>query len=139
MVMNEENQMENVVNRSVTVEYSDEFKALWMSWGKGATGRDVQNAYREISAYLETQDEQICIVVDLRQNIYMPVRETVSGALFGPYKHPKVGAWLVMGGNSFAQHVAIMLQGVTKQNMVVWCNDEAEVFKYLEANCPRHK
>lgn len=131
--------MENVVNRTVTVEYSDEFKALWMGWGKGATGRDVQNAYREISAYLETLDESICIVVDLRENIYMPVRETLTGALLGPYKHPMVGAWLVIGANAFAQNVAIMLKGVTKQDMVVWCEDEVEVFNYLEANCPRHR
>jgi hypothetical protein len=131
--------MEATANRAITVEYSEEFKALWMAWGKGAQGRDVHHAYREISAYLETQDEPICIVVDLRENIYMPVRETVTGALFGPYKHPMVGAWLVIGANSFAQHVASMLQAVTRQDMVVWFKDEMEVASYLEANCPRNQ
>lgn len=123
--------------KTVTVEYSDEYSALWMRWGSSVSGQDVNKAYREISAYLNTLDQPICVIVDLRENIYMPIKETVFGALFGPYKHPNLGAWLVLGSNAFARSAAATLASVTKQDNVEWFSNELEVKEYLSANCSR--
>lgn len=129
--------MSNQPAKTVNVEFSTEYHALWMHWERGATGRDVQGAYREIGAYLDTVDIATCVIVDLRQNLYMPIKETLTGALFGPYNHPKLGAWLVIGANAFAESVATTLSGITKQEKVHWFQNETAVLAYLEKHCER--
>lgn len=124
---------------SVTVQYMQTYNALWMQWGRLPQGNDIKRAFREITAYLDSIDEPICVIVDLRENIHMPLKETITGALFGPYNNPKLGMWLVIGENAFAEGVARTLINVTRQDKVAWFKNENEVVAFLAEHCPRHR
>jgi hypothetical protein len=61
------------------------------------------------------------------------MRELVNGALAGSYTDPKVSKWLVIGESADSRSIANSLFFVTGEHKVVWFEDEAAAFDYLQA------
>jgi hypothetical protein len=118
---------------TVSVEAINGYPALMMKWEQKASKEDIKRAYRLISEALEAASSPIYIVVDLRNNIQMPLKETVSGAFFGPYNHPKLATWLVIGGHQMARIVANSLNQMTREQRVEWFDTEADVYNRLKS------
>jgi hypothetical protein len=103
-----------------------------MKWEWQANPVDIKRAYRVISETLDVATSPIYVIVDLRKNVRMPLKETVSGAMFGPYSHSKLAAWLVIGGHQIARVVANSLSQVTGKNKVEWFETEEDVYARLK-------
>jgi hypothetical protein len=117
---------------TVTIKAINGYPALLMTWELKATKEDIKRAYHEIMQALEQSKTPLYVVVDLRRNIQMPLKETVAGAFFGPYNHPKLGAWLVVGGHQMARIVANSLSQMTREHRVEWFDSEIEVYSRLK-------
>jgi predicted RNA-binding Zn ribbon-like protein len=118
---------------TVQVEPIADYPAILMKWERKGEVAHIRQAYRKISELLDNSTTKLYVVVDLRENIGMPLKETISGALFGPYNHPKLIAWLVMGGHPLAKAVANTLRAVTQKQRVEWFDTEKAVYARLEA------
>lgn len=122
-----------MANLTVSVEAIKDYPALLMKWGETADPTDIKKAYEVISDALSVAQSPLFVIVDLSENRYMPLRETVSGALFGPYNHRNLDAWLVIGGHQIARMVASSLSQVTRQHKVEWfANMEAAMARLHE-------
>jgi hypothetical protein len=117
---------------TVSVEPVKDYPALIMKWHAYAKPEDIKRAYRVISDALDAASGHLYIIVDLRENKQMPLKETVSGALFGPYNHRNLAAWFVLGGHQIARVVANSLAQVTRQHRVDWFDTEEDVYNRLK-------
>jgi hypothetical protein len=117
---------------TVSVEPVKDYPALVMKWQAYAKPDDIKRAYRIISEALDVAPSPIYIIVDLRENKQMPLKETVSGALFGPYSHRNLAAWFVVGGHQIARVVANSLAQVTRQHRVDWFDTEEDAYNRLK-------
>jgi hypothetical protein len=117
---------------TVTVKAINDYPALLMSWELKAKKEDIKKAYHEISQALDEAKSPMYVVVDLRRNIQMPLKETVAGAFLGPYNHPKLAAWLVIGGHRMARIVANSLSQMGREQRVEWFDSEIEVYARLK-------
>lgn len=113
------------------------FRAVNMVWSKHINKQDVKVAFQNIMTELDNAPQAICVVVDLRNNSFMPLAETFKGALSGPHTHPNLGGWLVIGENTFARYVAGMLDKFGGDKLIQWFSSEEGVDEYLEEHCPR--
>jgi len=106
--------------------------AILMQWEATINPSDIMAAYTEIQRILEQATNPIYVVVDLTQNPQMPMRETLTGALFGPYGHPMLAQWLVAGQHNIGLMVARLLERTTGKKQVTWFNTIDDALKFVE-------
>lgn len=124
--------------KTVRIEAVAGYRALWMIWSHQVNRQDVNPAFRELVNLLNQARGPLRVVVDLRQNPQFPLNETLTGALSGPFRHPHLAEWLMIGSSPMAQAIARALSAVTLRRNLLWFESEAEVFAYLEAQGARH-
>ncbi|MEL6307228.1 MAG: hypothetical protein AAFN11_02335 [Chloroflexota bacterium] len=119
---------------NVAVSQYKKTDAILMDWQSSANKHEIKAAYEAITELLDATESPTYVVVDLRKNRYMPFAPTLKGALFGPHRHNKLMAWLVIGENAFASSVAEMLDRLTNMEKILWFKDESEVDTFLYEN-----
>jgi hypothetical protein len=117
---------------TVSVQPVKDYPALIMTWQKFAHPKDIRQAYRTISEALDVATSPIYVIVDLRDNMQMPLKETVTGAVFGPYNHRNLAAWFVIGTHQIARAVAGSLSQITRQHRVEWFDTEEQVYELMQ-------
>lgn len=117
---------------SVSVECLDGIPAIRMNWEKQVNNRDVAEAFEIINNLLNESVHSLYVIVDLQSNPNMPVAATLNGALFGPYRNPRLKKWLIIGASSLGRVVENILSSVTGRHNVQWFDDSDAVFAYLE-------
>ena len=117
---------------TVTIKYVVEKHCICMAWNHQVTPRDVEAAFAKITDILEQSAEPLCVVVDLRDNPNFPLGATLHGALFGPYRNPKLKEWLIISSNSAAKMIERVLSSTTGRHNVRWFEQEEAVYAYLE-------
>lgn len=117
---------------TVRVERIDHFPAMLMMWETHVREADVLDAFQTITDILEQSDTPMYCVVDLRRNPIFPLRATLHGALFGPYRNPKLKEWLVLGSNPLARTIEKTLSSVTGRKNVSWFMSYEAVLDYLQ-------
>lgn len=122
---------------SVTIQPYKHYHAILMKWGKSGKKEDIKRAFDEISAKLDTVTSPTCVVVDLRDNNFIPMANTARRAMTGPHRHPMIACWLVMGENRFAHYIADMLNMFTDEGKIKWFDDEAAVDDFLNEHEPK--
>lgn len=125
-----------IQTQTINITNYKHFRAISMDWSKHVDKHDIKVAFQDITAQLDAEPQPICIVVDLRDNTFMPLAETFKGAVWGPHRHPNLAAWLVIGENTFARYVAGMLDRFGEDKAIKWFANEVEVDAYLEEHCP---
>lgn len=123
--------------KTVRIEAVEGYRALWMHWAREVNKDDVNPAFREMAHLLNQSRGPLRVIVDLRQNPKFPLNETLTGALSGPFRHPHLAEWLMIGSSPMAQAIARALSAVTLRRNLLWFDSEAEVFAYLEAQGAR--
>jgi hypothetical protein len=121
----------NTPNPSVCVEAIEGFPAILMTWQHDVNKGDVVAAFQKLQTLLDGADQPIYIVVDIQSNPIFPLRETIQGALWGPYRHPRVEEWLVAGSNTLAHTIERTLSNITRRKNVRWFETEAAALGYL--------
>jgi len=119
-------------SRTVIVKPYSYYHAIVMHWKARGIKEDIDLAFEEIVAYLDATDRPIFVVVDLRENSYMPMKDTFKGAISGVHQHPNLIAWLCIGENKFARYVADVLNVFSDKSKIQWFDSDAEVDAYLE-------
>ena len=103
-----------------------------MRWNKVIRHGDVERAYKTIQKILDQSGTPQFVIVDLTKNPKMPMTETLLGALRGPYAHPMLNQWLVIGQHRGGQIVAQILSQTTRKRHVVWFNSVDKAERHLE-------
>ncbi|MCI0709164.1 MAG: hypothetical protein L0154_03285 [Chloroflexi bacterium] len=111
--------------------------ALLMTWQHDVDKDDVGPAFQEITDFLNVAPDQVYVVVDLLQNPRFPMVETMRRALAGPYDHPKMQAWLVVGSNRLARQIENFLSTVTGKKNVYWFDTIDEAMTHLQQQTGR--
>lgn len=117
---------------SVIVLPVEERNILKMVWNRQVTSDDVSTAFHEITALLDKSSQQIDIIVDIRQNPNFPLQTTISETLRGPFNHPKMGKWLVIGSSLMAKVIANVLINMGQRDNILWFDDEDALNTFLE-------
>lgn len=117
--------------RTVTVEPLSAENVLRMTWQKWVTEEDVYAAFKIITTALVESQNDLFVIVDLRNNPNFPLNATVTGALYGPYRNPRLKEWLIIGSNSTARLIARLLNSISRRDNIHWFNSEDEALAYL--------
>ena len=117
---------------SVVVKPYKHYRAIVMKWHKNGEKADIKQAFDDIMSHLDTAREPIYVVVDLRENKFIPMTDTYRGAMAGPHRHEKLAAWLCIGENRFARYIADVLNVFTEESKIQWFGDESQVDTFLE-------
>ena len=118
-------------NRTVIVEPIENEVAILMNWQKNVQPEDVRLAYEDIMTVLQQTSTPIYVIVDLTANPQMPMSETLRGALYGPYGHPMLKQWLVVGKHQVGQVISRLLEQATRKKQVIWFDTMEEARQYL--------
>lgn len=102
---------------------------LW--WAQAVHSEDVQTAFRELNSLLDTAESPLYVFVDLRERPNFPLADTLRGALEGPFRHPMLKEWLVIGSNPMAHTIGRILTSITRRNNIKWFNTEEKAIEYL--------
>lgn len=117
---------------SVAVEVVSPYPAIRMIWQHRVDKADLGQAFKTITEMLDASETPLYIMVDLRANPNFPLTETISGALFGPFRHSMLAEWLVIGASSVARSIGGILSNATGRSNIHWFKTEAEALAYLE-------
>lgn len=115
-----------------TATLTPNFPAATLWWAHVVHGQDVQKAFRDLYNILNAAEEPIYVFVDLRERPNFPLADTLRGALDGPFRHPKLKEWLVIGSSPMAHTIGRMLTSMTRRNNIKWFDTEAEAIDYLK-------
>lgn len=117
----------------VTVTPLDETGALLMKWPHLIDKGSITQAFRDIMSVLVAAVEPITIVVDLRDDPKFLMSETIAGA-YKCFRHPNLGAWLVVGANPRARMIGQALTTMTQRDNIHWFDtiDEMEAYRKEE-------
>jgi hypothetical protein len=117
---------------TVYAEPYEGYHALVMLWQNEIHTEDVQPAFDTITEHLNVADSPMYVLVDLLQDPQFPLLETISGALWGPFRNPMLKEWLVIGSNNLAHVIARMLMNATRRNNIRWFKSYDEAKAYME-------
>lgn len=116
---------------TVTVKHIDH-QTILMVWADVVTPLDVKEAFKEVDAILNKAEQEMFVVVDISTNPNFPLSATISGALFGPYRNPKLREWLIVGSNAMAHSIERTLANIARRSNVRWFTTQAEAYAYVE-------
>jgi hypothetical protein len=118
---------------TVTATQIQGYPAWLLHWEHSVNKDDVARAFRIITQALDASTEPLWIVVDLRSNPVFPLRETISSAFWGPFRHKNMREWLVVGSNSTAHLIGNTLANITGRANIRWFHEIADVFAHMDA------
>ncbi|MGQ9910554.1 MAG: hypothetical protein ACUVS2_17135 [Candidatus Flexifilum sp.] len=108
-------------------------RGLIMIWQREVDRADVTAAFRDLMARLDQATQSLYVIVDLRADPRFPLLETFRGALNGPFRHPMLAEWLVVGANSVARSIGSTLVSISGRDNIRWFTTVEEALVYLAA------
>src|SRR5581483_12105606 len=82
--------------RTVEIFPTERSNVLNMVWSRKVDSADVAFTFRAVTEILDKSTEAVHIIVDIRQDPKFPLQTTISETLSGPFRHAKMGQWLVL-------------------------------------------
>lgn len=116
---------------SITVEELPGYPAISMSWEREIDTGDLKPAFHQVVAFLQQSAIPVYVIVDLHHNPRLPLVATMSEALRGAFRHPRLAEWLIIGTNAEARWIASMLSRVTRRNNILWFDSRDAILAYL--------
>lgn len=92
---------------------------------------DVKPAFEALTAILEKAEAPVHVLVDLTRDPNIPLGITTMETLTGPFRHKKMGEWLVIGTNWRARMIADVITKVGLRQNIHWFDSEADALAYL--------
>jgi hypothetical protein len=118
---------------TVTIEpIKDHPNALRLNWERWVVEADVRPTFHELTHYLDEAFAPVNVLVDLTSDPRLPLQTTISETISGPFMHPNMGMWLVVGTNQRAQIVANVITLVGLRDSIRWFESEAEALAFLD-------
>lgn len=117
---------------TVTATPIDNYPAWLLAWEHTVNKTDVAPAFRALVQALEASAQPLWIVVDLHNDPVFPLHETITSALWGPFRHKQLREWLVVGSNNTAHLIGRTLSGITGRKNILWFKTIQEVYEYMD-------
>jgi len=118
---------------TVTIAPLEGHNALLLRWEAWINEFDIPAAFHKLTAALDQASLPVHVVVDLTRNPNLPLATTINETLSGPFMHPMMGEWVVVGSNRRAEIVARTVTAVGLRTNNRWFDDVSEAMVYLEA------
>src|SRR5258708_16564160 len=116
---------------TIAVDLIIDYNLLKMTWAPQINEHDIAVAFREIASALKKSEIPIDVIVDISNNPQFSMQTLFSEALGGPFKHPQLGMWVVVGTSRAAHIVANGLNRLSGQKKVVRFSTQDEALTYL--------
>ncbi len=121
------------IQPTVRVEPVDgSLNAYRLIWEERVHEADVPAAFHALTAILDKAAAPVHVLVDLSRNPNIPLAATTQETLSGPFRHPRMGEWLVVGTNWRAKMVADVITKVGLRTNIHWFDAEADALAFLE-------
>lgn len=115
---------------TVNITFTSNPTVYRMIWDQNPVENDVRIAFLHIEEILNDTTQETHIIVDLTANPRFPMKATLNGAM-KINQHPRMGNWLVIGGNHAARIIGRSLSMLGRMN-VSWYESEEEAMGYLK-------
>ncbi|MBZ0315619.1 MAG: hypothetical protein K8L91_04305 [Anaerolineae bacterium] len=101
-----------------------------MVWAQQVNEADVLPTFTMLTRQLNASPRPITVIMDLSNKPQMPLAETLTGAMSGPFGHPNLGYWVMIGTTRVARIVENVLTKVLRQQNMIWfdSHEEADAF-----------
>jgi len=120
-----------MTNPSVRIVRLEDQRVVAMIWEHTVDQDDVARAFRDLMECLDAAPTPMYVIVDLRADPHFPLIETFRGALNGPFRHPMLSEWLVVGANSVARSIGGALVAVSNRENIRWFHTYEQALDYL--------
>jgi len=121
----------SVATPTITVEPINGYDILQMTWGPQVEEHDIAVAFRTIASFLKQSTQRIDVIVDISSNPHFPMQTVISETLGGPFNHPQMGMWVVVGVSRAAHIVANVLSRLGSRDRVFRFATQQEALSYL--------
>ena len=114
----------------LTMEIHPQLSAIKLVWDSAITEQGVREGFSRVQAQLSESEAPQYIIMDVSTNPQFPLKETTAAALFGPYRHPMLREWLIVGECKQWHFVEQMLYRATNERKMRWFDtlDTAETY-----------
>lgn len=119
-------------HNSVTVEQIEDFPLVRMNCQTIVEAHELKQAYLDVMEVVKHSEHSLYFMLDLSNQPNIPIREIMNGALAGSYTDSKVAKWILIGQSDTSRSIANSLFFVTGEHKVVWFENEAGAFHYLQ-------
>ncbi len=116
---------------TVSVENTSSNRVLHMLFQHHITEDDLRAAFQEITLYLDHTADPLYVIVDLRARPNFLISATIDGALQGPFRHPRLAAWLMLGHSRRGRVIANVMCNIAKRRNVLWFSSEEDTSQFL--------
>ncbi len=104
-----------------------------LAWEPSVREADVHPAFAALTDILNHAAGPVHIVLDLTCDPNIPLSLTTQEAFSGPFRHPNLGSWLVVGANWRARMIADVISQVGPGDNIRWFGGDAEAVDYLNS------
>jgi hypothetical protein len=118
---------------TVKVEPLDGSSAYRMTWLHQIDPRDVHTAFAELNKALKNATTPIDVIVDLQANPRFPLATTLMECLNGPFRHARLGEWIVISANHEVRTIGRTLSAIARRSNIRWFTTEADALSYLNS------
>lgn len=118
---------------SVTLEQHHDAAYLLVTWTGIVDGQAINTSFRAMQTYLDAAASPLPIVLDLSGCQRFSAPDALRGALFGPFRHPMLDEWLVIGADSLARNIGRVLSNVTRIHNIRWFFTHEQAYTFLAA------
>jgi hypothetical protein len=115
----------------IIMELQPQLSAIKLVWNSAVTEQGVREGFNRVQAQLTESESPQYIIMDISTNPQFPLKETTAAALFGPYRHPMLLEWLIIGDSEQWHFVEHMLHRATNERKMRWFDTLEAVETYI--------
>ncbi|MCS7071541.1 MAG: hypothetical protein NZM00_08555 [Anaerolinea sp.] len=116
---------------TVTLEHFHGIVHLRVTWASVVDGVAINTTFRTMQMYLDATQTPLPVIFDMSQCVRFSAPDVLRGALFGPFRHPMLDEWLVIGADTLARNVGRVLSNVTGIHNIHWFFTHEQAYTHL--------
>lgn len=120
------------MQNGILMKINSQLSAINRVWESEVSDYDVYSVFNPVQSQLSDAASPQYIVMDISSNPKFPLRETITAALFGFYRHPMAAEWLAVGVCEQWKFAEQMLVKATNGRKMRWFRDIAEAEEYIK-------
>jgi hypothetical protein len=110
---------------------------LRLFWETRIVEADVRPAFEALTSALDKAQHHTHVLVDLTCDPNIPLAATMQATIAGPFRHPKMGEWVVVGTNWRARMIADVIARVGPRDNIHWFDTEDQALVFLRKLSPQ--
>lgn len=95
---------------------------------------DLLATFKAITRYLNQTNDSVYVIVDIQARPNFLMAAVIDGALDGPFVHPRLANWLIIGHSRRGRVIEKAMTAITRRRNVLWFNSPDEALCWLQQN-----